>query len=236
MNTPFARVLRAAEHNQLAIREGASLVRKVIEKTNAPAGFTIHELYNLALKQRPSPDFAPPTPEPKLPVPKGTKQKTEVPAPPHPEHPVRSMAFMKRHILPFLECSQEIQKVRTERTAAPIAPKKGKQAQTDTPLATQTVWVWKHIPPSMRPRPTVPEPPKPVYGADVGVGEDLSHLSKRRERNRRRKIRADVHAMKVAEGIAKQRARSLAGAALRAQQAEQAARKAGKEASVTSEP
>jgi len=108
---------------------------------------------------------------------------------------------------------------------AHAAAKRDQQAQdsAEGAPATETVWVWQPINPSTLPPRPVPEPPKEVLGADVGVGEDLGHLNRRRMSARKSKILADVHAMKVAEGIARYRQRSAAGAALREKQAQQAA-------------
>ena len=49
-------------------------------------------------------------------------------------------------------------------------------------------WVWQ------RRIVNVPNPPRPkaVYGTEVGVGEDFSHLNKRRQRSREASIQRDV--------------------------------------------
>ncbi|KAF5383212.1 hypothetical protein D9615_004954 [Tricholomella constricta] len=235
MSAAFQRVV---QQNQTALKEGVAIVRNIIAKNPPPTGYTTLELYKLAIKEQPSPEFKPPTQHtiptrPKLDAKGQIKQATPSPEPPNPTHPVRSMTFLKHNILPFLEGRRELQKTRAERILAHTSlptknVKKGKPAP-DGP-ATETVWVWAPADPNSWPKQSTTAPPKEVYGEDLGVGEDLSHLSKRRERARRAKIRADVHAMKVAEGIARQKVKSEAGAALRRKQAEQAARREKREA------
>ncbi|GLB39197.1 hypothetical protein LshimejAT787_0603590 [Lyophyllum shimeji] len=222
-----AALTRVLQQKQLAINEGVKIIRNIVKTTPAPTGFTTQELYKLALKQPPPPDYRPLTPRPSPTTPaklvnRGGQNniKVEAPQPPHPEHPIRSISLLKRRILPILEGEQLLQKARAQRVLAHAgATKKGKDAQR----ATETVWVWQPVDPSTLPPRPAPEPPKEVYGADVGVGEDWGHLNRRRQRARREKVRADVHAMKVAEGIARYRERATAGAALREKQAQQAA-------------
>ncbi|KAF8067885.1 hypothetical protein FPV67DRAFT_1163167 [Lyophyllum atratum] len=237
MSAAFNRVV---QQNQLALREGVKIVRNILATTPAPTGFTTNELFKLALKEAPPAEYQPPVQPTPPPVPTMHKHKKrpklEVPEAPHPEHPVRSMSFLKRHILPFLEGQRELKKGLAERVPAhasvAAATKKGKLAQDaagGAGSAKAKIWVWQPVDPSTLPPPPAPKEPKVVYGEEVGVGEDLGHLSKRRERARREKIRADVHAMKVAAGIAKYRERSAAGMVLRAKQAAQAERKQQRE-------
>lgn len=70
--------------------------------------------------------------------------------------------------------------------------------------APTAVWVWKAF--SFKAKPI--QPPrklKPVLGAEVGVGEDWSHLSKRRQRSRVGKLRRERTKMVVLKNIARRR-------------------------------
>ncbi|KAG6855873.1 hypothetical protein H0H87_009827 [Tephrocybe sp. NHM501043] len=239
MSLPFQRVVLA---NSLALRGGVSVVRDILAKNTPAAGFTTDEIYKLAIQQPPPPDYYnphteagsrfPPIPTPKM---KG-KAKIPSPVPPNPEHPVRSKAFLKRSILPFLEGTQELQKARIERIVdkAEIFRIDKKGRKMPKYLGTQgegtsmeKVWVWMPTATSSSktqpPPQSMTEPPKP-FGSEVGVGEDLSHLSKRRQRMRKRDILREAHMMKVMEGIKRQRERSAAGAELRRLQAERKAK------------
>jgi len=99
MSAAFTRVI---QQKQLAIKEGVNIITNIIKTTPAPTGFTTHELYKLALEQPPPPDYQPYTqqttpPPPKL-VNRGGKNNIPLvtPQPTHPEHPVRSIAYVVR--------------------------------------------------------------------------------------------------------------------------------------------
>lgn len=120
-----------------------------------------------------------------------------------------SASFLKNSVLPILEGNKELEVVRT--TRIPFNPasvqragvkRKTKQETSKAASAAApapiTVWVWKTVDKSKIPPPPVPKPPPKVFGTEVGVGEDWSHLSKRRQRARIGKVRRDVRAMKLA--------------------------------------
>lgn len=68
--------------------------------------------------------------------------------------------------------------------------KSARKAKGNSLPTTTDVWLWK-----MKQRPSPPPEPKvakPVFGAEVGVGEDWSHLNKRRQRAREEKVARDV--------------------------------------------
>ncbi|KAG6849902.1 hypothetical protein H0H93_003916 [Arthromyces matolae] len=66
-------------------------------------------------------------------------------------------------------------------------------------------------------------------GYELGLDEDLSHLSKKRASARRHEIREAIHRYKVLDGIRKQKERSQYGAELRRVQGEAAALKSAQE-------
>lgn len=131
-------------------------------------------------------------------------------------------SFLKRSVLPILEGNKELEIVRTTRIPFNPAPaasragskRKGKQEASHAALAAApapvTVWVWRPVDKSKLPRPRVPKPPPKIFGVEVGVGADWSHLSKRRKRARFGKVRRDVSAMKATQLVRKQKARARA--------------------------
>jgi hypothetical protein len=112
---------------------------------------------------------------------------------------------LKEHILPALLGSQEIHKVVVDREITEPILAKGKKgkitknptkptagASPTTPV-TIKAWVWKPM------TPTPKDAPKEVqerFGAAVGVGQDFSHLSKRRQGAREEKIQRDLKKMR----------------------------------------
>ncbi|KAG5331104.1 hypothetical protein C0989_008394 [Termitomyces sp. Mn162] len=143
---------------------------------------TTDELYKLSLQHTPSPEFYNPhtranKPYPPMPAPriKG-KKREQPPGPPNPEHPVRSKALVD---------SSKVFKTNKKGKRIPV------EDTGDGPV-TQPVWVWKLVsvvdPASIKrhPKPT-PQLIEP-FGAEVGVGEDFSHLNERRQTSRWRSL------------------------------------------------
>ncbi|TFK41688.1 hypothetical protein BDQ12DRAFT_678344, partial [Crucibulum laeve] len=171
--------------NPTALKEGLRIVKTVVATNPSSSGLTTAEIYKLAIQQRPSASFQPwsvPPPPSKITYGKGGDQRIDGPLPPHLEHPIRSMAYLKNTVLPVLE-GNVIQKVE-------MARKKGA-------TSTTSVWKWKAVDKSTLPKPRIPQPPKKIFGSEVGVGEDWSHLNKRRRRARYGKVRRDVEALKA---------------------------------------
>ena len=79
---------RITAHNQTALREGLTIVRNILASNKYPDGFTTAELFKLLAKESPPADFK----ALKLPpnVRSGNK-KIPPPAPPRPNHPIKSM-------------------------------------------------------------------------------------------------------------------------------------------------
>ena len=122
------------------------------------------------------------------------------------------MSFLKDHILPVLEHKGEFRKSRITRTieqrqAAPSQSSgKGKRkdtsASSSSPSGTVTTtsidaWVWRPFEgPRRIPDKALQWPKNKPLGADVGMGEDWSHLNKRRQRARTRKVASALEDMK----------------------------------------
>lgn len=122
---------------------------------------------------------------------------------------------MKRSILPVLEEKQEISKRVTDREITAPVPARGKKGKilkqskkgtaTASPATPVTVkaWVWKIAEPSVVKQKTREVPQQPL-GAAVGVGEDWSHLNKRRQGSREEKVRRDLGIMRQLRAQQKQ--------------------------------
>lgn len=68
--------------------------------------------------------------------------------------------------------------------------KSARKAKSNLSSTTIDTWLWR-----LKARPRPPSQPKekePVFGVEVGVGEDRSHLNKRRQRAREEKVARDV--------------------------------------------
>lgn len=103
---------------------------------------------------------------------------------------------MKNVILTQLEAGHFIRLYRKPRkTAVQEEDTKGKKQKVKQ-KSSKVDFMWKV---------TKPKPPKPVRikrpkftkGWEVGVGLDVSHLNKRRQRARQLKVRLDVETMKA---------------------------------------
>ena len=182
-----------------AVVTGIKVVRKILAENSFPNGFTTKELYALARKE--------PAPEGFTPF---FLDQTTDKVVPHPEHPVRSIrcvlsilkassttylsifSFLKEDILAALSKSNEIQMKPSLRTPnsegeAPVKKKKGTSSKE---------FKWRVIPPEERPQPEPKPWEKSVVGREVGVGADVGHLNKRRQRARIGKVSAAVLRMK----------------------------------------
>lgn len=107
---------------------------------------------------------------------------------------------------------QEVEKFHTIRTLSgeeiqhrlATMSKSARKAKGDALPTTTSVWLWK----LRAPPPPPPEPKKeaPVFGTEVGVGEDWSHLNKRRQRAREDKVARDVTWLKDLANIRREQA------------------------------
>ena len=107
---------------------------------------------------------------------------------------------------------QEVDKFHTTKTLSPEETQKrwatmsrsARKAKGNILPTTTSVWLWKL---KERPLPS-PEPKKekPVFGADVGVGKDWSHLNKRRQAAREGKVARDVTWLKDLVNVRRERA------------------------------
>ncbi|KAF8908636.1 hypothetical protein CPB84DRAFT_1744250 [Gymnopilus junonius] len=182
---------------------GIAIVRRILARESFPEGFTTSELYKLA-SQEPAPaDFEPyPLKRPPPPPPLTKKQKYQQPTPPrsypeNPDHPIRSVRFLKEFILPFLAGAKEIAMTRHFTAKTLAAREAGELPKKGTPLtSSQVQWKWKVIPPEARSEAPVPKNMREVFGQEVGVDVDTSHLNNRRLNGRKVKVSREVENMK----------------------------------------
>lgn len=89
---------------------------------------------------------------------------------------------MRRQVLPDLMRTKDVRRVYLANEPSPeeLGQRKPAGRKGNGPSSTHGVWRFE-----CRNRPTVPKPKEEVvFGADVGIGADWSHLNKRRQRAR----------------------------------------------------
>ncbi|THV07064.1 hypothetical protein K435DRAFT_960037 [Dendrothele bispora CBS 962.96] len=200
---------RVTPQQTSAIREGLRMARKIFANEEASSGLTTSELYKLMLKEKPVAGFE------KYDMKRFMSEKTSgksvaPPLPPNLEHPIRSMSFLKQQVLPILEGNKEIRLATTMRTPS-IAQTENTKAQAQgkskgknkvsesTPemsLSPVTVRLWKPVTQHVQKKTqTVNWGPYAksfkADGHEVGVGEDWSHLNRRRKRARLGAVKRD---------------------------------------------
>ena len=120
--------------------------------------------------------------------------------------------YLKTVILPHMRDEiQEIEKFHVVRTLSndevqhrlATMSKSVRKAKGGSLPAMTDVWLWRTR--ARPPPPPEPKKEKPVFGAEVGVGGDWSHLNKRRQRAREEKVARDVTWLKDLEKIRRER-------------------------------
>ncbi|KAI0718367.1 hypothetical protein C8T65DRAFT_638746 [Cerioporus squamosus] len=114
---------------------------------------------------------------------------------------IPSMRYLKKVVLPDLQQRGELDKVHTKEQLSEEALEKLKSHMTTKSsrknagaLPTNVeYWKWQLKAPQPAPQPVVERKP---FGTEVGVGEDWSHLNRRRQRAREEKVARDVEWMR----------------------------------------
>lgn len=180
-----------------ASSEARNIVLGVIKSHNEP--ISTRDILTLALK---------------VPAPRGFNAgplaswarylKNSKPAPPYPNHPVRSISHLKRTILEDLVRTGDIEKIHVKRVLSPAEvelrkatmskPHAKRMAATILSEEPVSTWLWQvvHKPKKSSLEGTEKDKDEKVWGAEVGVGKDWSHLNKRRQRAREEKVARDV--------------------------------------------
>ncbi|KAK7451053.1 hypothetical protein VKT23_012728 [Stygiomarasmius scandens] len=210
---------RVTPQQTSAIREGLRMARKIFANEQSSSGLTTSELYKLMLKEKPEAEFEKCDVKEFMFAKAGGKTAAP-PLPPHPEHPIRSMSFLKHQVLPILEGNKEIRLATTTRipTISQTESKeqaqnrsKGKKRASETASATTaapspiTVRLWKSVTHPVQKTQEVNWGPyaksfKPD-GHEVGVGEDWGHLNRRRRRARLVAVQRDHKSVVAAKRL-----------------------------------
>ncbi|KAI3608717.1 hypothetical protein WG66_003872 [Moniliophthora roreri] len=197
-----------------AVREGLRMVRGIMASDTSKDGLTTSQIYQIAVKKRPSPQFKSLLKQSKDSVVgvnvygKSGNLKMSPPPPLNPLHPLKSMTFLKREVLPVLEGNKEITLKRVMRvpsieqetkTQGNTKSKKGKTNEAPSPVQ---VYLWKTVSKPKNPSATTEvnwgpyaKSFKPQWW-EVGVNEDSGHLNRRRQRARVEKIGREVELAK----------------------------------------
>ena len=121
-------------------------------------------------------------------------------------HAYHARSYLKQTILEDLVRTRDIKKVHIKRVLSPaeieqrMATMSKAQAKKKSVTALShpvSTWMWQLVDKSKKSslEGTKEDKVEEVFGAEVGVGEDLSHLNKRRRRAREEKIARDVQWM-----------------------------------------
>ncbi|CCM05358.1 uncharacterized protein FIBRA_07572 [Fibroporia radiculosa] len=173
-----------------ATKEARRIVLAVIGAQSKPP--TVQEIFKLAVQHEAShePSSSPSSME------ATTPSFDRKPQPRYPDHEIKSMRYLKTVVLPSLLQTKNVQKVHSAEELTPEQLEQRLQTMTRSSRkqaaslsTTVDVWRWQL-------RTYKYSPPKPktesVYGTEVGVGADWSHLNKRRQRSRSMSIARDV--------------------------------------------
>ncbi|KAJ4000581.1 hypothetical protein F5050DRAFT_1803924 [Lentinula boryana] len=219
------------------ISHALSIVRPLLATEQfRKAGLTTAEMYRLALKEAPPPNFEKyavhENRDTDIRYTKSGQRKNPPPSPPHMEHPIRSMRFLKSQILPMLEGLKEIRMTTGTRSHAAPEVKvnfgsaktktkaKGKgngyskpdvaSSSTASTTISHTVHLWMptqkaKVTKTIENKPT----PSDVFGTEVGRGADWDHLNRHRQRTRDEKVKHDVDVMAQVRKAEKQEKKKL---------------------------
>ncbi|KAH9918643.1 uncharacterized protein B0H18DRAFT_1030141 [Fomitopsis serialis] len=199
--------------SQNATREARRLVLSVLRSQKEPLG--AHDLYKLVVEHEAEKSGVSPSKEDRQTLPTSGNP----PEPPHPNHTIRSMKYLRSQVLPDLMRTKDVRRVymQKELTPAEIEQRKrtakGPRKQSIVASTTQGVWRFE-----FRNRPVLQKPKEQeIFGADVGVGADWSHLNKRRQRSRVLSVVRDARWLrkldKAREEALQQSGENVAGAA-----------------------
>ncbi|KAI0278326.1 hypothetical protein BC826DRAFT_866315, partial [Russula brevipes] len=176
--------------------EARNIVLGVIKSHDAP--ISTRDLFEKVVKV----EAPPPSGEPLKPWERLRNVKYP---PPHPDHPIRSVTYLKRIVLEELVRTQDVKKVHIKRVLSPAeieqrmaTMSKAQLKKTSVEALSQPVstWLWQLVDKSKAPpRRAEEEESKGVFGAEVGVGDDWSHLNKRRRRAREEDVTRDARWM-----------------------------------------
>jgi len=166
-----------------ASSEARKIVLDVIKAHKEP--LSTRDVFNLAVKVPAEPIGEPLTTW-------SSYLKNSITRPSHPDHPVRSLSYLKRTILDDLVRTRDVQKVHIKQVLSPaeieerlatMSKKHAKKASVTMGSEPVSTWVWQ-----LADKSTIvdkkKEKEKGVFGREVGAGKVWGHLNKRRGRAR----------------------------------------------------
>lgn len=208
-------------------KQAIELVSNIVRTNNA--GLTTKEIFKLVTKHESRAAPAPPRVTAKPPSKEAMKQpgfqaKKIVP-PAVPQRVVPSMRFvqsvtrysrvfspycyryLKEVVLPHMTRIRGVEKFHAQRSLSQqeidkrlaSMTKAARKAKADSLPTVSAVWLWRLR--EVKQNPPNPKTAPKVFGAEVGVGEDWSHLSKRRRRAREGKVERDVAWLRDLEAL-----------------------------------
>ncbi|KAF9788523.1 hypothetical protein BJ322DRAFT_1099038 [Thelephora terrestris] len=184
-------------------RAAIRLVRSILG--DSPSPLTTKQIYEEAVRRETGREYPePPTVIASTQKPQKSIRKRGVvlkppPTPPHPDNAIRSVRYLKAVVLPHMSDKiQEIEKFHTTKSLSDeekqhrlaTMSKSARKAKASLLPTITDVWLWRMT--ARPPPPLEPKKKKPVFGVEVGVGEDWLHLNKRRQRAREGKVVRDV--------------------------------------------
>lgn len=128
------------------------------------------------------------------------------------------LRYLKTVVLPHMQDNtKEVEKIHMVRSPTPdetphlqaTTAKNARKGRVIPNAGTGDIWVWKLKAPP--PPPPEPKQEKRVFGAEVGVGGEWSHLNKRRQRAREEKVARDVTWLKDLEKLRRDLTQERAG-------------------------
>ncbi|KAI0253007.1 hypothetical protein BJV78DRAFT_1198483 [Lactifluus subvellereus] len=181
--------------------EARNIVLGVIKSHNEP--ISTRDLFKKAVNVPPPPGA---NGEPLTPWARHLRNTT--PAPPYPDHPIRSINYLKHTVLEDLVRTRDVKKVHIKRVLSPAEIEQRKATMSRAQLKKTSVealsqpvssWMWQLVvdksnePSSSRAAKKDKREEAALGGAEVvGVGEDWGHLNRRRRRAREEKVARDV--------------------------------------------
>ncbi|KAI0330082.1 hypothetical protein GY45DRAFT_1371049 [Cubamyces sp. BRFM 1775] len=172
MTHVLPKALKTIVHRHASV-EARQFVLSLLQEEKQP--LTVQEIYNLSQrKNAQTPDGTPLLP---------------------------SMRYLKKFVLPELAEAGKLEKVHAKVTLTQdelkvLKERMGRPAYSAGGASSNLqLWRWQ----LKQAEPKEPEPVKQVFGKEVGVGADWSHLNKRRQRAREGKVKMDVEWLKELE-------------------------------------
>jgi len=149
-----------------ATPKARNMVRRVLQSSTHPVGMTSREIYEQIHERFPDEKVPAPPPFTVQPIMKGKygSKPKPIPEPPHREHPIRSLKYLKKIVLEDLAREGEIVKVpmrRNEEIPAPAPSPRPTRQKKGLVVPSPDVFVWKCVNPRRMKAAESPSHPQP---------------------------------------------------------------------------